>query len=156
MSITIPTSITGGAQTGATSPVFTSVVDVASDVNGKQNAVTALASGTMIGARFHAISDPFTLTYYRPKNPRSLGNPNPVTGKYASVPKNTHSFTVSKGVNIAANNVPEIMTARLEFRVPAGSDSYDAVNVRAAVSALIGALNSMSAGIGDTLVTAVM
>lgn len=155
MSISIPASITGGTQTGFTTPGYTTTVDVASDVNGKQNAVTAL-TGTQTGVRSHAISDPFTLAYYRPKNPRTLGNPNPVTGKYASVPKNTHSFTVTKGVNIAANNVPEVMSARLEIRVPAGSDSYDAANVRAAISALIGALNSMSAGIGDTLVTGVM
>jgi hypothetical protein len=35
--------------------------------------------------------------------------------------------------------------------VPAGADSYNAADVRAALSAFIGAINANSAGIGDSL-----
>jgi hypothetical protein len=40
--------------------------------------------------------------------------------------------------------------------VPAGSDTADAANVRAALSAHIGALSQQSAGIGDTGVTGIV
>lgn len=155
MSITIPTSITGGAQTGFTTPGYTTVVDTAPDVNGKQNAVTAI-TGTQTGVRVHSVSDPFTLTFTRPKNPRVLPSPNPVTGKYSAIPRNEYGFLVRKGVNYAANQAPDLMLARLTLSIPAGSDAYDAANVRAAVSALIGALSSMSAGVGDTLANGVL
>lgn len=155
MAITIPGSITGGAQTGFTTPGYTTSADVAADVNGKQSAVTA-TTGTQAGVRTHSISDPFLVSYYRPKSPRTLGSPNAVTGKYASVPKNVHTFNIKKGVNFAANNAPEIMDIRCEIRVPAGSDAYDAANVRAALSAFIGALQTMSAGMGDTLATGIL
>jgi hypothetical protein len=44
----------------------------------------------------------------------------------------------------------------ISLDVPAGSDTADAPNIRAAVSAAVGALNQFSAGLGDTLVSGVM
>jgi hypothetical protein len=156
MSITIPTSITGGAQTGFTSPTYTTVVDIyPGGVNGKQNAVTA-CGGTQTGARIHAVSDPFTLAVTRPQSPKALQSANPVTGRYGTIPKNTYSIIVRKGVNFAANQQPEVMMARAYLDIPAGSDSYDPTNVRAAISALVGTLTSISAGLGDTLVTGIL
>jgi hypothetical protein len=40
--------------------------------------------------------------------------------------------------------------------IPAGADTADAANVRAAWSFHIGCLNQASAGVGDTTVTGVM
>jgi hypothetical protein len=54
-------------------------------------------------------------------------------------------------VNVAANQMPRVATFRLMIDVPAGADSYDAVNLRAALSAFIGAINANSAGLGDSL-----
>lgn len=150
------TPVTGGLQTGMTTPAWTIVADVAPDVNGKQNACTALASGTAAGVRYHSISDPFTATFSRPKNPKVLPSPNPVTGNYGTIPKNVSTFIVRKGVNFAANQAPQLMLVRCEISVPAGADAYDAVNVRAAISLLIGLLNQQSAGVGDTIVTGVL
>jgi hypothetical protein len=48
------------------------------------------------------------------------------------------------------------MLISCDIAVPAGADSADAANVRAALSLLIGSLNSISASIGDTLVTGVI
>jgi len=149
------TPITGGAQTGFTLPTYTITQDVAPDVNGKQHAVTALG-GTQATVRTHSVSDPFTITFSRPKNPRVLPAPNPVTGKIASIPRNTYTLLVRKGVNFAANNAPDIMLTRCEISVPAGSDAYDAANVRAAISLLVGALNQLSAGMGDSLASGII
>jgi hypothetical protein len=129
--------------------------DIAPDVNGKQHAVTTLG-GTQTGVRTHAVSDPFTMTFNRPKNPRALPSPNAVTGKYASIPRNTYTYIVRKGVNYAANQAPDVLIARLTVDVPAGADAYDAPNVRAALSLLAGALYATSSGAGDTLVTGIL
>jgi hypothetical protein len=155
MSISITSPITGGAQTGFTSPTYTVVTDVAPDINGKQVVVTALG-GTQTGVRAHAVSDPFTITAFRPRAAKALGTPNPVTGRYGSIPKNTYTWVIRKGVNFAANQAPEMMIVRVSADIPAGSDAYDSANIRAAFSALVGVLNQQSAGIGDMGVNGVL
>lgn len=155
MSIAITSPITGGAQTGLTAPTYTNVTDVAPDINGRQVAVTALG-GTQTGVRVHAVSDPFTITFFRPKSPKALPGVNPVTGRYGTIPKNTYTTIVRKGVNYAANQAPEILTVRCSIDVPAGSDAYDSANIRAAISALVGVLTQQSAGLGDLLVNGVI
>jgi hypothetical protein len=156
MSVTLTSPLTGSVQTNTTAPTFTLTTDIAPDVNGKQWAVTALASGTYASLRLHSVSDPFTVTVYRPKIPASLPNPNPVTGKYGPIPMNRHSVVVRKGVNYAANQTPLVATARCLIDIPAGSDAYDAANVRALYCVLIGALWQQGAGFGDTAVTGIL
>lgn len=151
-----PTSpVTGGAQTGFTAPTYTIVDDKAPDVNGEQIAVTALG-GTQTGVRSHSISDPFTVTMTRPKNPKVLPSPNPVTGKYSSVPMNDYGIIIRKGVNFAANNSPAVAICRCTISIPAGGDAYDAPNVRALTSILVGILSQQSAGLGDSLVSGII
>jgi hypothetical protein len=147
--------VTGGAQTGFTSPTYTLTTDVAPDVNGKQHAVTAVG-GTQTGVRTHSVSDPFTVTFIRPKVPKALPSANPVTGRYPSVPMNTFGCVVRKGVNYAANQAPVFCVARLTIDVPAGSDSYDAANIRALMSLLSGILSQQASGAGDTLVSGIL
>jgi hypothetical protein len=130
-------------------------LDVAPDVNGRQHAVTAVG-GTQVGVRTHSVSDPFTVTFVRPKSPKTLPSANPVTGKYASIPRNTYGIIIRKGVNVAANLAPEVMVTRIYCDVPAGSDAYDAANIRASWSLLAGLCNQQSAGVGDTLVSGIM
>jgi hypothetical protein len=149
------TPVTGGAQTGFTSPTYTLTQDVAPDVNGKQHAVTALG-GTQTGVRTHSVSDPFTVTWSRPKNPRVLPSPVASTGKYGPIPRNVHTLIVRKGVNFAANNAPDLFLMRLEMSVPAGSDAYDSANIRAAMSLLAGILSQQSSGAGDSLATGII
>jgi len=149
MTMAIPTSITGGAQTGFTTPTYTTVADKA-PANANQNIVTAVG-GTQAGVRIHSVSDPFTIRVTKPVNVRVLPSPNPVTGKYPPLPSNRYSVVIQKGANFAANNAPAIALARLYLDVPAGTDAYDAANLRAMCSALVGTLNQISAGIGDTL-----
>lgn len=149
------TTVTGGAQTGLTTPTYTPTADSAPDTNGKQYAVTAIG-GTQAGVRTHTVSDPFTILFVRPKNPRGLPTPNPLTGKYPNVPVNTHMIKVVKGVNFAANQAPVMATFKLTMDIPAGSDSYDSANIRAALSLLVGSLSQQSSGQGDTLVNGIL
>lgn len=155
MSFAPDSSITGAAQTGLTAPTYTNVADVAPDATGKQIAVSALG-GTQSGVRVHSASDPFTGTMFRPKSFKALGVPNPATGFIDRVGKNKWKIIVRKGVLPAVDQPAQVMLCTLEIDVPAGSDTYDAANVRACISFLIGLLNEQSAGIGDSLVTGVL
>lgn len=156
MSISLASPVTGGAQTGFTSPTYTIATDIyPGGVNGKQYAVTALG-GTQTGVRAHAVSDPFTIAFTRPGNPKVLPSASPVTGRYGNIPKNSYSVIVRKGMNYAANQAPEIGLMRMYCEVPAGADAYDSANVRAMNSLAIGALSAQSAGWGDTQVTGIL
>lgn len=146
--------ITGSAQTGFTGPTYTVVTDVAPDSNGKQHAVTALG-GTQTGVDVSSVSRPFTLTFVKPKALRSLSNPNPVTGVVSNVPNNTYKVITRKGVTPLAGQPSRTMTITTIIEVPAGSDTADASNVRAALSLHIGALSQQSAGSGDTVTSGI-
>jgi hypothetical protein len=152
---TLSSPVTGGAQTGLTSPTYTLTADTAPDSNGRQWVVTALG-GTQTGVSTHSVASPFSLTFWRPKIGRILGNPNINTGVIANVPKNTYKWIVRKGVAPLAGQPIQTAVFTLQCDVPAGSDTADAEDVRAALSLLIGAVNQMSAGTGDTLCNGVM
>lgn len=151
-----PTSpVTGAAQTGFTAPTYTHAADVAPDDNGKQVAVTALG-GTQAGVTVHSVSSPFTATIIRPRVFKALSQVNPTTGALPGVPKNTWKVIIRKGCLPLAGQQPAILVAKLEIDVPAGSDTADAPNIRAALSLLIGVLTQQSAGLGDSLVSGII
>lgn len=155
MSFTLTSPITGAAQTGFTTPTYTLAADLAPDNNGKQNAVSALG-GTQAGVTTHSIASPFTLTFVRPKVFKYLGKPNPTTGMLKDVPRNTFKLITRKGVTPLSGQPYSTMQITTIFDVPAGSDTYDSANVRAALSAHIGALSQQSAGAGDTVVSGII
>jgi hypothetical protein len=156
MSFTLTTPVTGGAQTGLTTPTYTIAADTAPTSAGKQYAVTALG-GTQTGVdATSSPSRPFTITLQRPPTLRQLSAVDPVTGVLRSVPVNQYSILVRKGVTPLAGQAAALMSARLLLNIPAGADTADAANIRAALSLLIGSLNQISASIGDTCVTGVI
>lgn len=155
MSFALTSPITGQAQTGLTSPTYTHVTDSAPDITGKQVAVTALG-GTQVGVTTHSMSSPFTITFFRPKVFRFLGKPNPTTGLIKDVPRNTFKMITRKGVLPLAGQPFQNMQITTIIDLPAGSDTADAANVRAALSAHFGALVQQSAGVGDTAVSGVV
>lgn len=148
-------AISGTAQTGLATPTYTVSADTAPSATGKQYAVTALG-GTQTNVRTHSVSDPFTATMFRPVSFKQLGAPDPSTGFYYRVGKNSWKLITRKGVIPAANQPAQTMLVNTEFDVPAGADSYDSVNVRAACSFHFGLLSNQSAGIGDSLVTGIL
>lgn len=155
MSWSLSSPITGAAQTGFTSPTYTHIADVAPDVNGKQVAVSALG-GTQAGVTAHSVASPFTITFVRPKVFRVLGKPNPTTGLIKDVPRNTYKTITRKGVLPLTGQPYANMQITTIIEVPAGSDTTDPANIRAALSAHIGALSQQSAGVGDTTISGVI
>nr|UJQ85766.1 MAG: hypothetical protein 2 [Leviviridae sp.] len=155
MAIAMPGTITGAAQTGLTSPTYTTTADTAPDVNAKQVAITALG-GTQSGVTAHSVSSPFTVAVFRPKSFASLGKPNPTTGLISNVPTNTYKVVTRKGVTPAFSQPIANCIIRTELGVPAGADTYDAANLRAAIAAHVGFLWQLSASIGDTSINGVL
>jgi hypothetical protein len=146
------TPITGAAQTGLTSPTYTIAQDTAPDANAKQYYVSALG-GTQTGVLAHSVAAPFTLSFWKPKNLRTLRPVNPVTGVLRDVPTNPYKAITRKGVLPLANQSFKTMVITTNFDVPAGADVADPLSVKAAISAHIGLLTQISAGIGDTALT---
>lgn len=155
MTINVTSPVTGSAQTGLTSPTYTLTSDTPPNAQSKQWAVTALG-GTQTNVDVHAASKPFTLTASRPANIRVAPVPNPTTGVMANAPRNVYSVIVRKGLTPGVSQNPQISVFRVDFSVVAGADLVDPEDIRAAVSLLIGALSQQSAGIGDTLVSALL
>jgi len=154
MSFAPSTPVTGGAQTGFTTPTYTIAADTPPDVNAKQYAVTAIG-GTQAGVNTHSVSSPFTLSMFRPKVFKVL---KPVNSQNVlpDVPYNTFKVITRKGVLPLAGQAARNMTVTTVIELPAGSDTADAANVRAALSLHIGALSAQSAGVGDTAISGVL
>jgi hypothetical protein len=156
MSLTVSSPVTGGAQTGFTSPTYTIAVDTAPTSAGKQYAVTAIG-GTQTGVdTASSPSKPFTITLSRPAVLRTVGAIDPVTGALRSVPRNTYKVITRKGVLPLAGQPAVVFPITTTLDVPAGADIADLANVRAALSLHIGALTQISASMGDTLGTGVI
>lgn len=155
MTVSVSSPVTGGAQTGLTAPTYTVVVDTPPNAYTKQWAVTALG-GTQTGVDVHGASKPFTFSASKPANIRPAPVPNPVTGVMPNSPRNVYSFRVRKGTAPGTGQNPQIMVLSCDFSVVAGADLVEPEDIRAGLSLLIGALNQQSAGIGDTLVTALL
>lgn len=155
MTVSLSSPVTGGAQTGFTSPTYTVVADQAPDALSKQWAVTALG-GTQAGVTTHSASSPFTFTFRRPASFKQAGVPNPSTGVIYPSGKNVWKGLIRKGTQPAANQQYVTSMITVEMAVAAGADTYDPANVRAMVGFGVGCLNQISAGLGDTLVTGVL
>ncbi len=155
MSFSPSSPLTGGPQTGFTSPTYTLVTDVAPDVNGVQRAVSAIG-GTQAGVDIHSVSRPFTLTAVRPKVFRALGTLNPVTGVLTSVPRNVWKVITRKGVTPLAGQASVNMVITTTVEVPAGSDIADPANVKAALSAHFGLVWNQSSGLGDSALSGIL
>jgi len=157
MSFTVASPVVGGAQTGFTTPGYTVAVDSSPNGQaGKQYAVTAI-SGTQTGVDTSSTpSNPFTVNLARPAVLRTVQAVDPVTGALRSVPRNSYKIIVRKGALPLAGQPKSVLNATLTIDVPAGADSADPANIRAAMSLLVGTLNQISASIGDTLVTGVI
>jgi hypothetical protein len=155
MTISVTSPITGAAQTGLTAPTYTLTTDTAPSPQGKQWAITALG-GTQTGVNVHSVAAPFTVSAFRPAVFKALGKASPTTGLINNVPRNQYKVLTRKGVLPLAGQPFQNMQITTIIEVPAGSDLADPANVRAALSAHIGALTQQSAGIGDTGVSGII
>lgn len=141
--------VTGAPITGFTSPTYTLVADTAPDVNGKAYAVSALG-GTQTGVVVSSSSYPFTLLFTRPKVIRQLPALG-LNGRLPTVPRNTFTLSVRKGVIPLAGQPAQPCVLKLEIPVPAGADLADKANVGAALSLMAGVLWEQSNEIYDSI-----
>lgn len=155
MSFAPASPVTGAAQTGFTSPTYTLTTDVAPNINGKQYAVTAVG-GTQTGVDVNTVSKPFSTTFFRPAVLRTLPQANPVTGVIKNVPMNTYKLITRKGVLPAANQNPMMARITTIIEVPAGSDTYEPEDLKAALSVHFGIGYAQAAGIGDTIISGII
>lgn len=155
MTISIPGSIAGAAQTGFTTPGYTTTADTPPDLNAKQSAITAL-TGTQAGVTTHSVSSPFFVSVWKPKVLQVLGKPNPTTGLIANVPNNQYKVITGKGVLPLAGQPVKTAMFKTLLDIPAGADTADAANIRAGLSAHIGFLQQVAAGIGDTTISGLL
>lgn len=156
MAISPYSPITGIAQTGLTSPTYTITADSPPAPNAKQWAVTALG-GTQTGVSPHSVGSPFTLSVFRPLVFKMLEGINNATGILrGTVPVNNYKVITRKGVIPLAGNASKTMVITTDLGVPAGSDTADVNSVRAAISAHIGLLWQVSAGLGETATNGIL
>lgn len=147
--------VTGAAVSGFTAPTYTLTTDIAPNINGKQYAISALG-GTQTGVDVNSVSKPFTLTFFRPAVLRVLPQANPVTGIIRNVPMNTYKLITRKGASPAANQNPIVMRITTTIEVPAGTETYEAEELKAALSAHFGVGWANASGIADTVQTGVI
>lgn len=148
MAFNISGAVTGAAITGLASPTYTFSLE-GSTPELKRYVVTALG-GTQAGVTAHSVSMPFSTEAIRPKILRIL--PQPVNGRYASIPKNVYRVRVRKGV-LAAAGLNSVLELELIISVPAGSETYDQQNIAAACSAMGGLVSNQIAGLFDSAKT---
>lgn len=155
MSINPSSPVTGAAQTGFTAPTYTLTADTSPGPNSKQWAVTALG-GTQSNVEAHTVSKPFTMTYFKPQRLQTLPGANPVTGVIKNIPINKYKLVTRKGAKPASNQPDLVNLITTDFGIFAGVDTYEPEEIKAAISAHIGFLWQIAAGIGDTAINGVM
>lgn len=155
MTVSLSSPVTGSPQTGLTSPTYTLTTDTSPDPTAKQWVISALG-GTQTGVVPHSISNPFWTSIWKPKTYAQVSIPNPVTGAIGVQRLNRHKLITQKGLIPLAGQPSQPGTIHTNISVPAGADTADPSSIRAMISAHIGSLQQISAGLGDTVVTGVL
>lgn len=150
MSFSPSSPITGAAVTGLTSPTYTILADTAPVVNAKQYYVSALG-GTQTGVDVHTVSKPFTISFFRPAQVKTLPQANPTTGIVKNVPVNSYKCITRKGAVPAVNQVAQVARITSTFDIPAGTETYEPEELKAMLSAHCGALWAQASGLFDSV-----
>lgn len=150
MSITLPAALQVPDVTAEyTTAKFINAADSAPTVHAVQRMFTALDSGTApAGIEWHSVSNPFTVTFFRPAQFASVGVVNPITGALRTINRNHYRVLLRKGVIPLAGQASSPMWIDTKISIPAGAESADSDNVEAAVAAAVGVLYDI-AGAGE-------
>lgn len=155
MSFSPDLSVTGAAIAAFTTPVFTLVADTPPEANSRQWYTSAISGTGTSTARVHTAPDPFTILI-RKAPYKALPPKNPVNGSYGNVPLNRIEILCRKGVYIDSANTLRIASFRLIADLPAGCELADSVNIKAAVSNLLGLMAEESSDYADSLIAGVI
>jgi hypothetical protein len=76
-----------------------------------------------------------------------------MNGAYPNVPLNRIEILQRKGVYIDSQATVRVMNIRVIAEIPAGAELADSINIRAAVSNILGVLGEEADDYGHTLVS---
>lgn len=155
MSFAPASPVTGATVTGLTTPTYTLTADIPPAVNGKQYAITALG-GTQTNVDINTVSKPFTLSFFRPIQLKTLPQANPITGIIKGVPVNQYKMITRKGAAPAVNQSILVPRCYTVFEIPAGVDTYEPEEIRAMVSLHFGVGWAAADELSKTLLTGIM
>jgi hypothetical protein len=145
-----PTTVNGMAVTGLTSPTYTFTLDLNSGSE-KSWIITALG-GTQTGVSIHSNSNPFSMKVQRAKFVKGA----PIIGPNGSLKGggyNIFKVSIIKGALPLAGQAPQVAIGDFNLRIPAGSDSADAVSLAAMLSCACGFFAGQSNQIYDMIRT---
>lgn len=145
-----PTTLNGMTVTGLTSPTYTFSLDLNSGSE-KSWTITALG-GTQTGVSTHSNSNPFSIKVQRAKFVKGA----PIMGPNGSLKGggyNIYKVSIIKGVVPLAGQAPQVALVDTTIRVPAGSDTADAVSLAAMLSCLAGFLANQTIPVYDLMRT---
>jgi hypothetical protein len=151
MSISLSSPVTGATVAGLTSPTYSVAADQAPNVLSKQWYVSAIGgTQTNVDASSSA-SKPWTFTFTRPAKMKTL-NAVDNTGVVRNVGFNTYEYLMRRGFLPLSGQAVRTANWRASMPVPAGADTADAPNIRAAVSSFVGVLNQQASGLADSMI----
>lgn len=148
-------NITGATVPGFTTPGYNVTVDQPPDAFSKQWAILS-TSGTQAGVDAHAGSKPFTITFSKVQNYKYAPKVNANGFLSGPVPRNVFKILGRKGAVPVTGQASNIVLFRAEIDMPAGVDVVEPEDVKALLSAFIGALSQVSSGLADTVLTNVL
>jgi hypothetical protein len=152
MSFAPSSPVTGAAVTGLTSPTYTLTADTNPAVNAKQYYVSALG-GTQTGVTTHSVGSPFIVSMWRPVTLLLASFFSTLTGFRSKNPVNRYKQITIKGVTPVVGSPIEPVIIRIDMEIPAGSETNDLINVKAAISAAFGLAYATASGVADTVST---
>jgi len=156
MSFTLTGALTGATITGFTTPGYTLTADNAPDVRSKQSIVSQI-TGSQLGVVVHTTNAPFSVLVRRPGSLRAGSQAllNGVTGVLSKVPYNEFLILTRKAAQVATNQwwTNEMRTTAKVF---AGTETFDAPNLKALVCAHVGFLSANAQGVVDTCTNGVL
>jgi hypothetical protein len=124
-------------------------VDTPPASNGKQVYISALG-GTQTGVDIHTVSNPFTLSMFRPGKIATLDPVDPNTGQLKKVPFNRYTLIGRKGLLPLAGQARKPGWIRIEVAIPAGAETADAPALAALHSMTFGAAYALAQEIYNT------
>lgn len=144
MAIDLTTAVSGSVINGFSLPTYTLTADQPPSNNARQSLVSALG-GTQTGVTAHTVSDPFTITVYRPKSVVLPPRPNPISGTVGPAGFNKTRTLIRKGTKPLVGQNPQVSSIDISLNVIAGAELNDSANVAALISAAIGMLSREAA-----------
>lgn len=117
---------------------------------GSQYAVSSVTgfSSTIAG---HTVSQPFSVTFFPPKQLKALSFSSVNQGLTTRVPRNKWTALTRCGVEVLQGTAPQILQIRSEFEIPANAETNNLERFAAAVAVHCTALQNRATALVNTM-----